>query len=152
MSARKVCREHAALALADDARHFGATEAASALDLHALSAQAHRALHGLLHRALERNTLSDLLGDALGHQLRIKLRLMDFLNIQLDLLASKLLKLGLEHVDFRAALADHHARLRGEDRDLDLVRRALDLDPRKRLRQQARDRARSMMSSCSCSV
>src|SRR3954469_10789502 len=66
---------------------------------------------------------------------------MDLLNIQLDFFAGALLKLSLQLIDFRAALADHDTRLRSEDRNLDLVGRALDLNPRHAgIRQLTRDR------------
>src|SRR3954465_1609681 len=55
---------------------------------------------------------------------------MNLLNIQLDFLAGALLKLSLQLIDLRAALADHNPRLSSEDCDLDLVRRALDFNAR----------------------
>jgi hypothetical protein len=72
---------HPAIALVGDTRHLRAPEPARALDLDALGTKSHRALHGLLHCALIRDALIDLFGYALGHQLRLKLGLMDFLDI-----------------------------------------------------------------------
>src|SRR5437773_1789165 len=113
-----------------DAGHLSAAQPAGTLDLDALRSQTHRALHRLLHGTLVRDALVDLLGDTLGDELCLEFRLVNLLDVQLDLLPSALLQRSLQIVNLRTTLADHDPRLGGEDRHLDLVRRALDLDPR----------------------
>src|SRR5215467_13704300 len=62
--------------------------------------------------------------------LRVALGLLDLLDVDEDLAVGPLLDLGLQLVDLRPLPADDDSRTRGVDVDLQLVRRALDLDLR----------------------
>src|SRR4029434_9023472 len=61
---------------------------------------------------------------------RIELGLLDLEDVDEHLATRRLLQLLPELVDLRPLAADDDARARGVDVDLQLVRRALDFDPR----------------------
>ncbi len=118
---------HAALAVELRARHLGAAETATTLDLDALGAGLHRRLHALAHGATEGDAGGQLLGDGLGHELSIGLGVLDLEDVQLDLLAGQLLQLAADAVGLGAAAADDDARTSGVDVDADALTGALDL-------------------------
>ena len=71
----------------------------------------HRDLHRLLHRAAISDPALDLERDVLGHELRLEFRRLDFLDVDLDLLALRHLRDLLGHLlDLGAFAADHDAR------------------------------------------
>src|SRR4051812_16919323 len=78
---------HTTFVIAFDARDLGAAEAAAALDLDALGAHPHRALHRALHGATERDALGQLAGNVVGDELRLELRTLDLLDVDADFLA-----------------------------------------------------------------
>src|SRR6266540_1159020 len=118
---------NAALAVPLVSRHLGAAEPARAGHADALRAELERRLDGLLHRAAEGDAALELGRDVLGDELRVDLRLPDLDDVQVDLVRREGLEVLLDRLDPGAALADHDARARGVDVDLDLVRRPLDL-------------------------
>ena len=77
-------------------RFNSAAETACTADLDTLRPKANRSLHCLLHGTLVGDALVYLLGDALGYELSIQLRLMDLLDIQLDLFACAFVMPGKE--------------------------------------------------------
>ena len=121
-------QRHAALAVELRAAHLGAAETARALHPDALDVGlTHRRLDGLAHRAAERHPVAQLLGDALGHQLCLRLRVFDFEDVELDLLAGQLLQVGTDPVGLGATAADDDAGTGGVDVHPDPVAGALDL-------------------------
>src|SRR3954462_1279868 len=125
-------QRYTALVIAFDARDLGAAETAAALDLDALRAHAHRALHCALHRATERDALRELARDVVGDELRVELRTLDLFDVDADLLAREVRELVAQLVDLSALLADHDAGTARVQRDDDLARLALDHDVRDR--------------------
>src|SRR4029079_5367853 len=112
------------------AAHLGAAEPATALHADAERAGLHRGLHRTLHRAAEADPAGELVGDALGDQGRVELRLLDLLDVELDLrVAGDLEQPGPQAVGLRTPAADDDARTRGVEVDPQAVTRALDLDP-----------------------
>ena len=103
------------------AGHLGAAEASGNLNLDALGAGAHRARQRALHRATEGDTVLQLLGDRLRDELRVELGALDLEDVDLDLLAGDAVEILAQRVHLAAGLADHDARARGADVDLDLV-------------------------------
>src|SRR5690606_14845750 len=63
-----------------------------------------------------------------GHELGVGLRLADLLDVHEEFVVGEALKLSLQLLDAGPTLTDDDARPRGEDDDLHLVGRALDLD------------------------
>src|SRR5699024_5654804 len=123
-------QRHAALHLLHLAAHVGTAEPAGQADLDALGAPSHRLLHRVLHGASVANSALQLLGDALGDQLRLGFGDLDLLDLDIDLAAHLALEELAQAIDVRPLLADDDARLRGVERDVDLVGSPLDLDPR----------------------
>src|SRR6185503_19099020 len=111
------------------ARDFGAVQAAGHPHLDALGAEAQRRLDGLAHRTPERHAFLELHGDRFTDELRVELGLLNLEDVDEHLAARRLLQLLPELVHFRALAADDDARPRRVDVDLQLVRRALDVDP-----------------------
>src|SRR5579862_281884 len=121
------------LAIPFRARDFRAAETARATYLDALRAEIHRGLDGLLHGAAEGDAALDLEGNILGDELGVEFRGLDFLDVDLDLLAGGHLADLLGHLlDLRALAPDDDAGPGGEDGDADAVPRALDDDLRHR--------------------
>src|SRR3954453_3425050 len=111
-------------------RDFSAVQPSGDAHLDPARAEAQRRFDGLAHRATERHALFQLHGHRFADQLRVELRLLDLLDVDEDLAVGPLLDLGLQLVDFRPLAPDDDPRPRGVDVDLELVRRALDLDLR----------------------
>src|SRR5262249_25612132 len=111
------------------ARHLGATESSAALHADALRTGLHRGLHGALHRAPKGHAAGELVGDTLSDERRVELRLLDLLDVEVDLrVAGDLHESGTKLVGLGAATADHDPRARGVHVDAQSVTRALDLD------------------------
>src|SRR5436190_23211750 len=122
-------QRHAAFARPLGARDFRAVQAARQAYFHAQGARAHGAHHRALHGAAEHHAFFDLLGDAVSDQLCIELRLADLGDVQAHVLRRQLehlRRLGAQLLDVLALLADHDARTRGLDRDVDALGGALD--------------------------
>src|SRR5699024_9429218 len=86
----------------------------------------HCTLDRLAHSTAECNTVHQLLGDGLSHQLSVGINVLDFEDVELDLLAGELLELAADAVSLGATTADHDARTCGVDVDAHTVVRALD--------------------------
>src|SRR5262249_26254759 len=117
-------QRHAAFAGPLGAGDFRTVQAARQAHFHAPGARAHGAHHGALHGAAEHHALLDLLRDAVGDQLRIELRLADLGDVQAHVGGRQLEhlgRLGAQLFDVLALLADHDARTRGLDRDVDAL-------------------------------
>src|SRR5438105_3577017 len=119
---------HAALAIPLGARDFDAVQSASAHDLDALRAEAHRVLHGALHRPAEHDPFLELLRDRIGDELRVDLGLADFLDVETDLGAHHLAQVRAQRLDVLALLADDNTGARAVDRDPRVLRWTLDRD------------------------
>ena len=121
---------HPALPVPLPPRHLGAAEAAGALDPDPLGAGLHGRLDGPLHGPPERDPAGQLVGHALGDQVGVELRLLDLLDVELDLRVARDLEQALaEAVGLDAAAADDDAGPGGVDVDAQPVTGALDLDP-----------------------
>src|SRR6266545_3654186 len=123
-------QRHPAFVIDLDPGQFCAPEAAGATNFDPFGAEVHRRLEGLLHGATEGNAPFQLQRDVLRHQLGIGLRLLDFHDVDVNLLARHLAQFLLELVDLGALAADDHARAGGEDGDPATGGRALDQDLR----------------------
>src|SRR6185295_13952763 len=124
-------QRNAAFAIPLGAGDFRAVQSAGDAHLDAERADAHRVRHGALHRAAEHHAALELLRDAFGDQLRVELGLADLGDVDAhvgDRHLHHLRDLATQLLDVLALLADHDARTRRVDRDVDLARRALDLD------------------------
>src|ERR1019366_476938 len=121
---------HPSVRVAFRAGHLGTAEAPGDLDLHALGARAHGAGQGALHRAAEGHPVLQLLGDRLGHELGVELRALDLEDVDLDLLFGHAVQVAAQRVHFGARLADHDARARRVDVDLELLGVLADRDVR----------------------
>src|SRR3954451_15027662 len=129
VGAQRVQR-HPTLAVPLLARHLRATEATAALHADALGAGLHRGLHRALHRPSERHATGELIGDTLRDEGGVELRLLDLLDVEVDLrVARDLEQPGAQAVGLRTTTADHDPRARGVHVDAETVARALDLDP-----------------------
>jgi len=114
-------QRHATVRVAFGAGHLGAAQAPGHLHLDALGARAHRARERALHRAAEGHAVLQLLGDRLRHQRRVELGALDLEDVHLDLLVRHLVQIATQRVHFAARLADHDARPRRVDVDLEFV-------------------------------
>src|SRR6516165_7833198 len=129
----KRVKRHASFAVPFIAGHLRASQAARAGDPDSLGAKLHPRLHRLLHRPAKGDSPLELGGDVLCYQLSVSLRLAHLDDVQKYLVLGELLKILLDRLDARAALADDDARPGGVHVHLHLVRRTLDLhlrDPR----------------------
>jgi hypothetical protein len=132
MSARRVCKRHAAFAVPLATCDLDAVQAARRHDLDAQGTQTHGVLHGALHGAAEHDAFLELLRDAVGDQLGIDFGLAHFLDVDCHRHAQLLAEFALEVLDVLALLADHHARTCREDGDAGVLGRALDQHARNR--------------------
>src|SRR6185369_9122310 len=85
---------------------FRAVQAARDAHLDALRAEALGILDGATHGAAKRDALFKLLGDLLGLKLRVQLRLVNLLDVDVDLTAGALFDLLLQLIDLRALAPD----------------------------------------------
>jgi hypothetical protein len=123
-------QRHATIRVLLGAGHLSAAEATGDLDLDTLCARPHRAGERALHRAAEGDAVLQLLGDRLRHKARVELRPLDLKDVDLDLLVGDLVKITAKLIDLGTGLADHDARTRSVDVDLNLVRVLADRDVR----------------------
>src|SRR4030095_451862 len=112
------------------ARDLSAGQTPADADLDPLGAEALARFHRLAHRAPERDALLELHRDRLADELGVDLRLVDLEDVDEDVPLRPLLDVVLEAVHLGALAADDDSRARGQDVDLELVRRPLDLDRR----------------------
>src|SRR4029078_8806604 len=90
----------------------------------------HRGLHRALHGPAEGDASGELVGDTLCDEGGVERRLLDLLDVEVDLrFAGDLQESGAQAVGLRTTTADHDARTRGVHVDAQAVARALDLDP-----------------------
>src|SRR5262249_7930185 len=111
-----------------EAGDFMAIQAAATPHLDSFAPETQRTIHGFAHGAAEANALLELQRDRLRDQLCIKLGLVHFLDVDVDLARSALLHFLFQLVDLGAFAADDDAGTRGLDDDAQLVARTLDLD------------------------
>src|SRR5579864_5843397 len=107
-------------------RDFVSVQTPADANLDPLASEAQRRIDGFTHCTAETNSLLQLQRDGFRNQLCIKLRLVHFLNIDVDLAIGALLQLAFELVDFGALAANNNSRARGLNNDAQLVARALD--------------------------
>src|SRR5439155_2869946 len=84
VGAQRVQRD-ATLAVPLLARHLRTTQATAALHADALGAGLHRGLHRALHGPAERDAPGELVGDTLRDEGGVELRLLDLLDVEVDL-------------------------------------------------------------------
>ena len=113
----EACEAERGLAVPFGPGDLGTAKTAGAVDPDALGAKAHRRLHGALHGAAEADAALKLLRDVLGDQLGVDLRLADLDDVQADLAADALRKIGAKTLDVLALLADDQAGTTGMDGD-----------------------------------
>jgi len=110
------------------AGYLGTTQSAGATHPHTLGAGLYGPHHHLLHRPPKGNTAFNLFGYSPGYQIGVKLRLLNFQNIQLDLLADKLLEENPHLINPLPAAPDDDARPGGMDIYRYLIGLAFNLD------------------------
>ncbi len=115
-----------------NASQFCTTQTTSTPDFDSLRPQIHSDLKRFLHRAPKANAPLQLECNIFGHELCIQVRLLDLLDIDIDVLAGNLGELLLQLVDLRAFAADHNTGSRGKDCDSASVGSAFDVDTRNR--------------------
>src|ERR1700730_6489294 len=123
-------QRNTALAVLLRTRDFATIEAARNADFHAQRSTAHRAHHRTLHGAAEHHALFDLLRNAVRNELRIELGLPDLGNVQThvaDSHSEQLRRFQPQLLDVLALLADHDARTRRLDRNVNFLRSTLDM-------------------------
>src|SRR5438128_211155 len=103
-------------------------ESISALARARCRARPHRARQGPLHRAAECDPVLQLLGDRLSDQRGVELGALDLEDVDLDLLVGDAVQVAPQGIHFAARLADHDARTRGVDVDLEFARVLADRD------------------------
>ena len=111
-------------------RDLGAVQPPRHSNFDPLRAEALGVFDGSPHRSPESYALLELLSNLLGLQLRIQLRLVDLLNVDVNLAPGPVLDLLLELIDLGAFASDDYARTRGVDDDLQLVGSPLNVDMR----------------------
>ena len=105
------------------------TETTGATETNAISTHVHRGLHGALHGATERNTTLKLNGDGFCDELGIEFGLLDFEDIDFDLLATAHFgDLLAHHFDFLAFTTNDETWACCVKRHADLIPSALDDD------------------------
>jgi len=139
MSARSVCSGTPAFVVPLGAAHLGAVQAARALHLDPADAGLLGVLHGPLHRPAEVDATGELVGDTLGDQRGVELRLLDLLDVELDLVVARQLgERGAQAIGLGAAATDDDAGAGGVHVDAQAITGALDLDARDGTRAAAR--------------
>jgi hypothetical protein len=109
--------------------HIRAAEATGHAHLATLGSTLHGGTDGHLHGPAEGTATFELPAYALRYELGIGLDLFDFLDLDIDLLGSKLLQIQTDTLDICALLPDQHTRFGGvyDDRDFLRVPNYLDL-------------------------
>src|SRR5690606_15744633 len=110
------------------ARHFGATQATGHHDPDTLCALAHRLRRRTLHGAAVGDAALKLARDVLRHQLGLEIGLLDFLNLDANVLAGEFFELLAQLLHGGALTPNHDAGARRVQGHLHLVRIPLDLD------------------------
>src|SRR5664279_1760374 len=121
---------HAPFALPLTASHICPRETTADFNLDTLAALAHRLANRAFDGAAVPDTTLKLLGDVLGDELRVEVGLLNFVHLDLRRLARHLLQSLLHLLDRITLAPDQDAGAGGVDRDLKLVRVALDFDAR----------------------
>ena len=121
-------QRNAALTVELGTAHFRTAEAAGELDADTLGTGAHGVLLGLTHGTTEGDAVGQLLSDALSDELGVQRGVLDFEDVELDLLAGQLLELGADALSLGATTTDHDARTGGVNVDANAVAGALDDD------------------------
>src|SRR5689334_4949279 len=124
-------QRHATFAIPLRPRDLGAVQTTRHAHLDALGTDAHRVRDGTTHGAPELHAALELLRDAFGHQQRVELGFANLGNVQAHVLqrhAEQLRDFTAQLLDVLALLADHDARPRRMNRDIGLLRLALDMD------------------------
>jgi hypothetical protein len=103
------------------ARHVGASQAAGDADLAALGPALDGVRDGHLDRLAEGPAVLELPRDVLGDDLGVRIGLLDFLDLDLDLLGRDLLELGADALDVRSLDADEDAGASGMDHHRDAL-------------------------------
>ena len=88
----------------------------------------HGVLLSLAHGTTEGDAVGQLLGDALSDELGVQRGVLDFEDVELNLLAGQLLQLGANALSLGATTTDHNARTGGVNVHADTVTGALDDD------------------------
>ena len=110
--------------------HFGTTESTAALHPNAEGAGLHRGLHGALHCATEAHATGELVRNALSNQRGVELRLLDLLNVEMDLrVPGDLQQSGAEPIGLGATATDDDSWPRGVHVHAQPITGAFDLDP-----------------------
>ena len=108
---------------------FSTTETTAGADLDTISTHVHSDLHRFFHGTTETDTALKLSGDTLGNEGGVKLRLLDFNNVDLGLFAaSKTGNLAGHVLDFGTFTADHDTGTGGENGDTNAVPSTLNDD------------------------
>lgn len=109
--------------------YFRTAQTAGNLSLYTSCAKSHSASDGLLESTAEGNSSFKLRSDVLSDELSVKVRLLNFNDVERNLFAAELaLAELLELLYLSAALAYNHAGLCAENVDVDSLGIALDLD------------------------
>ena len=95
--------------------YFSTTQSAGTANSHPLGTSLHSTHHSLFHRPAVSNPALHLLSYGPGHQIGIKLRLLNLLDVQLNLLADKLLKVASHFIDSLSAPPNDDTRPGGMD-------------------------------------
>ena len=109
---------------------FCAAQTAGNTGLDPLCAQTHSTTDGLLHCTSEGNTVLQIQRNLLSNQLSIHIRLLNFNDVDSNLLLHHSFQLPAELLDFCAASADYNAGLCAVDVDSNLFSESLNFDLR----------------------
>ena len=109
---------------------FCTAKSAGNLSLDTLCAQTHCTADRLLHCTAEGDTVLQIQCDLFSNQLCIHIRLLDFYDVDINLLVQHLFQLCTQFFDLCAATADYDTRLSAVDVDSNLVCETLDLNSR----------------------
>ncbi len=117
------------MAIPLSACNVSTTKTAGAAETNAISTHVHGGLHGSLHGAAEGNTALKLNGNGLCDELGVEFWLLDFEDVDLDLLASAHFRDLLAHdINFLTFTANDKTRAGGVESHADLVPSALNHD------------------------
>ena len=119
-------KRHATFAIPFTTGDFRTIQTTRAHDLDALGTKAHGVLHRALHGTTEHDALFELLGDRVGNQLRIKFRLADLFDADMNRHAHDLLQCRAQRVDLFALFADNDTRASRKNGHAGVLGRTLD--------------------------
>ncbi|KFM83841.1 hypothetical protein DJ90_5597 [Paenibacillus macerans] len=113
--------------------NFSTAETAADCRFDPFRSRTHRSLNRLFQRTTERNAAFQLLCDAFCDQNRVKIRVFDFRNVDVNLFAAcDFRNFPAQDFHFRTAFTDNHARFGCVDRYVHTICRSLDFNPRYR--------------------